>query len=119
LAFPGGAVAEFRCSHKAERRETWFTLEGEHGTLRCDSPFLPQPGVTVTVEADGETRTTRFDEPSTYVFQARALAKVIRERAPIPTPGADGVANMAVIDAIYRKAGLAPRRAGDPVRELQ
>jgi len=118
LAFPGGAAAEFECSHKAERFEAWFTLEGERGTLRCDNPFLPHPGVTVTVEAGGETRTTRFDEPATYVFQARALAKIIRQRAPILTPGADGIANMAVIDAIYRKAGLAPRATGDPPREL-
>jgi predicted dehydrogenase len=118
LAFPGGATAEFECSHKAERFEAWFTLEGERGTLRCDNPFLPRPGVTVTVEAGGETRTTRFDEPATYVFQAGALAKIVRERAPILTPGADGIANMAVIDAIYRKAGLAPRPAGDPLREL-
>jgi predicted dehydrogenase len=119
LAFPGGAVADFECSHKAERFETWFTLEGEHGSLRCDNPFLPQRGVTVTVEAGGEAGATRFDEPATYVFQARALAKIIRGRAPILTPGADGIANMAVIDAIYRKAGLAPRLTGGPVRELQ
>ena len=119
LAFPGGAVAEFECSHRAERFETWLTLEGEHGTLRCDNPFLPHRGATVTVEAGGEARTTRFDEPATYVFQARALAKIIRGRAPILTPGADGIANMAVIDAIYRKAGLAPRLTVGPVRELQ
>lgn len=119
LAFPGGAVAEFECSHKAERLETWLTVEGEHGTLRCDNPFLPQRGVTVTIEAGGETRTARFDEPATYVFQARALAKTLREGAPILTPGVDGIANMAVIDAVYRKAGLTPRLAGGAIQEIQ
>jgi predicted dehydrogenase len=109
LAFPGGAEARFECSHKADRFETWVTVEGEHGTLRCSNPFLPPSGTAVTVETDGESRTTVFDEPATYVFQVRALADVIRNGAPILTPGADGVANMAVIDAVYAKAGLALR----------
>ncbi|MBU1374858.1 MAG: Gfo/Idh/MocA family oxidoreductase [Alphaproteobacteria bacterium] len=109
LAFPGGATATFECSHRAEAFETWLVVEGERGTLRCDNPFLPPPGTTVTVETGGQTRTTRFDDPATYVFQARALADVIRNGAPILTPGSDGIANMTVIDAVYRKAGLAMR----------
>lgn len=109
LAFPGGAEAEFECSHRAEAFATWLIVEGERGTLRCDNPFLPTPGVTVTIETGGEARTTRFDEPATYVFQARALVDVIRNGAPILTPGFDGIANMAVVDAVYRKAGLAVR----------
>jgi predicted dehydrogenase len=111
LAFPGGAEAVFECSHKAEAFETWVTVEGEHGALHCDNPFLPTQGVSVTVDVGGESRTTVFDEPPTYVFQARALAQVIRDGAPVLTPGADGVGNMAVIDAVYRKAGLAVRGA--------
>jgi predicted dehydrogenase len=73
----------------------------------------------VTVETGGTADITRFDEPATYVFQARALAGIIRGGAPILTPGVDGIANMAAIDAIYRKAGLVPRQAGGLVRELQ
>ena len=111
LAFPGGAEAVVECSHRSEAFETWVTIEGEHGTLRCDNPFLPTSGVWVTIEVDGERQTRVFDEPATYVFQARALAQVIRDGAPILTPGSDGVANMAVIDAVYRKAGLAVRGA--------
>ena len=109
LAFPSGAEATFECSHRAEGFETWLIVQGERGTLRCDNPFLPTPGTTVTVETGGKTRTTCFDDPATYVFQARALAEVIRNGAPILTPGSDGIANMAVIDAVYRKAGLAMR----------
>lgn len=109
LAFPGGAVATFECSHRADAFETWLVVEGERGTLRCDNPFLPPPGIEVTVEADGQIRATRFDDPATYVFQARALVDVVRHGATILTPGSDGVANMAAIDAVYRKAGLAMR----------
>lgn len=109
LAFPGGAEAVFECSHRADEFETWITIQGERGTLRCSNPFLPTAGATVTVEAGGESHTTGFDEPPTYAFQARAVAQIIRDGAPILTPGADGVANMAVIDSVYRKAGLAIR----------
>jgi predicted dehydrogenase len=111
LTFPGGAEGAFECSHRSDAFEAWVTVEGEHGTLRCDNPFLPAPGAWVTVDVGGESRTTRFDEPSTYVFQARALARVIRDGAPILTPGSDGVGNMGVIDAVYRRAGLAVRSA--------
>lgn len=109
LAFPSGAEATFECSHRAAAFDTGLVVEGEHGVLRCDNPFLPPPGTTVTVEIGGESRTTLFNHPATYVFQARALADVVRRGAPILTPASDGVANMAVIDAVYRKAGLAVR----------
>ena len=111
LQFPGGAQATFACSLGAERFETGLTVEGEHGALHCDNPFLPRPGASVRVDVGGESRTTRFDEPATYVFQARALARVIRDGAPNLTSGTDGIANMEVIDAVYRKAGMQPRRA--------
>ncbi len=45
----------------------------------------------------------------TYTRQHRAFLAAVREGAPIPTDGEDGVKNMAVIDAVYRAAGLAPR----------
>jgi len=109
LAFPGGAMGEFECSHRADKVETWLVVEGERGTLRCDNPYLPPPGTTVTIETGGETRTRRFDDPLTYVFQARALAAAIRHGGPVLTPGSDGVANMAAIDAVYRAAGLQVR----------
>jgi predicted dehydrogenase len=110
LAFPGGAEATFEASLANEGGyESGLRIEGERGTLTCDNPFLPRAGTTVIVEAGGGRQMARFDEPPTYTFQARALKAVIREGAPVLTPGADGVANMAVIDAVYRQAGLDPR----------
>jgi predicted dehydrogenase len=46
---------------------------------------------------------------STYTCQLRAFAAAVRDGAAVPTGGADAIANMRVIDAIYAKAGL-PRR---------
>jgi predicted dehydrogenase len=108
LAFPGGAEATFEASLAHEGYESGLRIEGERGTLTCDNPFLPRAGTMVTIEAGDSRHRARFDEPPTYVFQAGALAAVIRDGAPDLTPGADGV-NMAVIDAVYRAAGLNPR----------
>jgi predicted dehydrogenase len=46
---------------------------------------------------------------STYTHQLRAFAAAVRSGAPLPTGPADAVANMRVIDAVYRAAGLRPR----------
>ena len=46
----------------------------------------------------------------TYDYQLEAFAAAVRAGAPTLTPPPDSVANMRVIDDIYRAAGLEPRR---------
>jgi predicted dehydrogenase len=46
---------------------------------------------------------------ATYTHQLRAFVRAARTGERVPTDGAHGIANMSVIDAIYRKAGLRPR----------
>ncbi|MSO78667.1 MAG: Gfo/Idh/MocA family oxidoreductase [Acidimicrobiia bacterium] len=43
---------------------------------------------------------------TTYWYQLKAFAAAVQEGAPYPTTPADAIANMRVIDAIYRAAGL-------------
>jgi predicted dehydrogenase len=40
----------------------------------------------------------------------RAFLAAVRDGTPVITGPADAIANMTVIDAIYRAAGLEPRR---------
>ena len=47
----------------------------------------------------------------TYGYQLEAFRAAVQEGAPTLTPPSDSVANMHVIDAIYRAAGLEPRPA--------
>ncbi|MET0272491.1 MAG: Gfo/Idh/MocA family oxidoreductase [Phenylobacterium sp.] len=110
LGFPGGADATFEASLSDDGGyASGLRIEGERGVLTCDNPFLPRAGTMVVTESGAGRQMVRFDEPPTYTFQARALKAVIRDGAPVLTPGSDGIANMAVIDAVYRKAGLDPR----------
>ena len=109
LVFPGDVAARFDCSLQAEALSAWLTITGEDGELKAQNPFLPQMGHAVTVHAKGGDTTATLDSTPTYVYQARAFADIVRRGAPVLTTGADGVANMRVIDDVYRAAGLTPR----------
>jgi predicted dehydrogenase len=43
---------------------------------------------------------------ASYTHQLRAFARHVRAGEPITTDARDAVANMRVVDAVYRKAGL-------------
>jgi predicted dehydrogenase len=109
LAFAGEVAGRIECSLVHESLVARLRVEGEHGTLAADNPFLPQMGNAVTITIDGEARTERFDRTASYVWQLRSLVEVMRAGAASPTPAEDGVANMKVIDAVYVAAGLRPR----------
>ncbi len=109
LRFPGDVTGAIDCSLQAKELGASVRIVGEDGELDARNPFLPQLGHSITVRArDGETTVT-LDKTATYVFQARAFADVVRNGAPIRTTGADGVATMRVVDAVYRAAGMSPR----------
>jgi predicted dehydrogenase len=57
-------------------------------------------------------RAEKVTGESTYTHQLRAFAAAVRDGAPVPTGGADAIANMRVIDAVYAKAGLPRRGSG-------
>jgi predicted dehydrogenase len=109
LFFPGDVAGAFECSLIHDTLVARLSIEGDRGGLVAENPFLPQMGNSVTVTRDGTAQTERFDRTATYVFQLRSLVEVIGNGAASPTSAEDGVANMAVIDQVYRAAGLGPR----------
>ena len=80
LAFPSGARADISCSMVPETRDARATIGGE----------------TVEHPVDG---------PSTYEAQLAHVVDVMAGKARPLTGGADAIANMAAIDAIYKLAG--------------
>lgn len=82
---------------------------GEAGELHVLNPILPHLFHRLQVRTPAGVRTEHFPGESTYTYQLRAFAQAIRGETTLPTTGADGVANMRVIDAVYRAAGLRPR----------
>jgi predicted dehydrogenase len=81
----------------------------ERGELRVFNPIGPHFINRVTVRGPNGKRSERVAGEATYTHQLRAFVDHVRNGAPVPTGPDDAVANMRVIDAVYRAAGLRPR----------
>ena len=86
------------------------TVVGERATMKVFNPIAPQFLNRLTVRGAGTPRRERVGGGATYDHQLRAFAAAVREGATVLTPPSDSVANMSVIDDIYRAAGMQPRR---------
>lgn len=88
-------------------------VTGSAGTLRVFNPIMPQVfhRLSITTGA-GTRRETVPRQPSSYHAQLAAFRDALLHGAPFPTHVDDAVANMRVIDACYRAAGLEPRPVG-------
>jgi predicted dehydrogenase len=112
LQFPTGHTATVHCSmwsrsilHLSAR------VVGVDGELRVFNPIAPQALSWLTVRS-GEGRRTEFpSRRATYDFQLDAFCDAVLRGAPVLTPPSDAVANMTVIDAVYRAANMRPRGA--------
>ena len=105
LAFPGGVEASLACAMVAPGFSAPLRIEGERGSLEIINYLAPQMGCRFTTTIDGETETQATDGPRTYEAQLIHLGEVLAGRAQPLTGGADAVANMTTIDAIYAAAG--------------
>jgi predicted dehydrogenase len=85
---------------------------GDLGEMTVLNPVVPQFFHRLKVTTTSASRSEHVRGDATYTHQLRAFVAAVRDGTPFPTDGAHGVANMRVIDAIYRKAGLQPRGLG-------
>ena len=67
----------------------------------------------MTITTAAGTDVTPAERSSTYLHQLAAVRDAVELGSSYPTTVADGVANMAVIDACYRAAGLPIRPTFD------
>jgi predicted dehydrogenase len=79
---------------------------GDAGEMRVLNPIAPQFFHRLRVRTQAGRSVERVAGGASYTHQLRAFARAVQQGEPVPTDGAHGVANMTVIDAIYRKAGL-------------
>jgi predicted dehydrogenase len=117
LQFPDDCTGSFECALWSRRLlSLGARVEGERGTLTVFNLTGPQYFHRVVVRTrdpatGAETkRRERVKGEHTYWYQLNAFVAAVREGAPYPTNPADAVANMRVIDASYRAAGLEPRQ---------
>jgi predicted dehydrogenase len=115
LRFEDGRTGSAECALWSSRLlSIGAEVVGSRGTLRVFNMTGPQYYHRVTVKArdprSGKVfkRREKVDGKATYWYQLQAFAKAARDgdRSAVLTPPADSIANMEVIDAIYRAAGL-------------
>jgi predicted dehydrogenase len=85
-------------------------VTGDRGSMKAINPLAPQHFNLLTTRVMGRTRRERVRGKATYDYQLEAFAEAVRDGKPFPTGTEDSVANMTVLDDIYRAAGLHPRR---------
>jgi predicted dehydrogenase len=111
--FADGRTGRTTCSlFSAALLKIGARVVGDAGEMRVLNPIGAHYYHRLTVRtSDGRTR-ERVGTGSTYLHQLRAFCAAVIEGAPVLTPPDDAVANMRVIDAVYRAAGLSPRGEG-------
>jgi predicted dehydrogenase len=82
---------------------------GTRATMRVFNPTNPHMLNRLSVSGSNGRRHERVRGGPTYGYQLEAFRAAVQEGKPTLTPPSDAVANMTVIDAIYRAAGLEPR----------
>ena len=106
FAFPGGLKAKLHTSMKAPAFKATLHVRGEKGSMDISNFLAPQMGCEFTVEVGGKTRHEPTDGLPTYSAQLAHVGDVMLRGAVPLTGGADAVATMECIEAIYAKAGI-------------
>ncbi len=107
LAFAGGVHSGVHVSmEEGVPLRSTLSIDAERGTLLVDNIVFPSAGHSIRLEIDGVPHAYTVAGQTTYDHQLEAVLGALRIGTPLPTEGADSVANMTVIDAIYAAAGF-------------
>jgi predicted dehydrogenase len=114
LRFPSGLEATMRCSMapgvKGLPDSAVLELRGEAGSFTAHNPLAPQFGNRIDgAFSDGTVIDEVIDAGTSYEHQLRAFAAAVAGEAVPITGGADAIATMRVIDAVYEASGLGAR----------
>ena len=112
LEFPGGVSANIRCSMSADlapELDAILTITGQKGRIDVINPLSPHSGHELLVTSESGDSSETVEGNSTYHHQLMHVLDVIAGTARPLTGGADAIANMTLIDAIYLAAGMEPR----------
>jgi predicted dehydrogenase len=107
VRFAGGHTGKVGCSlWSSNLLQISAHVVGDRGELRALNPVLPQYFHRLSIRSSERKRVERFPRRASYAYQLDAFAAAVLRGEPVKTTPADAIENMAVIDAIYRAAGL-------------
>ncbi len=111
LSFPDGVKAKVYCgmvSLYMNKRN--LIMHGSQGNINARNPFVPHTSKMknkITINKEGQQQQEEHIKgQTTYYYQLKAFKEAIINGNPLPTDSQDAIANMRVIDDIYRKSGL-------------
>jgi len=111
LRFGDGPTARVTCSMWSSKLlHVALRVTGSDGVLRVLNPAGPNLYHRLSLRARRGRRVEHLTRRPTYEFQLEAFCRAVAGGPPPITGPEDAVANMEVIDAVYRAAGLEPRQ---------
>ncbi|MGA9408226.1 MAG: Gfo/Idh/MocA family oxidoreductase [Bacteroidota bacterium] len=104
LEFEEG-VSTITCSTQLADHQ-YAKIFGTQGRIEIERPFTPNPGQQSRIVQffGADKREIVFDACNQYTIQGDLFSLSIKNDTPVPTPIADGVANMRVIDRIIESS---------------
>jgi predicted dehydrogenase len=107
LRYAGGHTGRLRCAlWSSDLFRASAKVVGERGELRWLSPAAPNLLPLLSVRSTAGKRVERFSRRPPFAYQLDAFAAAVLRGEPVRTTPEEAVENMAVIDGIYRAAGL-------------
>jgi predicted dehydrogenase len=110
LEFPGGRHLTFTVGTQTSAHQR-VTIVGDQGRIEIMIPFNAPPDRPTEIAIDdgadlfgGGRRIETFSVCDQYTLQGDAFSRAVRDGSPLEFPLEDAVANMAVIDALFRSA---------------
>ena len=115
VEFEGGVMAELETSMaKGTERGARVEVIGDKARLVMINPIAPHMGYRIELWPEGAGAAEIIAEApaggrTTYDYQLAHFVDLVAGKAEPVLPPEDGVANMMLIDEIYRAAGMTPR----------
>jgi predicted dehydrogenase len=105
LDFGQGKAANFSVSTQMFPHQRIFAI-GSGGSLSLELPFNMYPDIPafIIVTLGIGQRRVETEPADQYLLEFEAFAQAVLHKVPGPIPVRDAVANMAVLDALYKSA---------------
>ena len=103
LRFPGERLASFTVSFAAAKTSE-YRIVGSEGSIRADPGYELAAGLVLHVTRDGKTKRLRFAKRDQFAPELLHFSDcIVQDREPEPA-GEEGLADVRVIEALYRSA---------------
>jgi predicted dehydrogenase len=110
LAYPGGIGGRLHWDMNAKARQMVWTVTGTAATAIVPAFAVPHLDNRIIITRDGSTEEQTLGDQTSYTYQLAAFADTLQTGAEFLIDVDDSVANTELIDEVYRRAGLSPRR---------